>query len=119
MTNAAWFDETVLTRLSETVGEDVMQEIIDLFRKHTPQRIEAAREGLRSGMLNEVARAMHSLKSSAAMIGASRVEEIARRMEETATQQGADALVSQLDDLDTAMAHVETYLQTRAPGTGE
>ena len=95
-----------------------MQEIIDLFRKHTPQRIEAVREGLRSGMLDEVARAMHSLKSSAAMIGASRVAEIARRMEETATQQEADALVSQLDDLDTAVAQVETHLQTRGQGTG-
>ncbi len=118
MTNAAGFDETVLTRLSETVGTDVMQEIIDLFREHTPQRIEAAREGLRSGMLEEVARAMHTLKSSAAMIGASRVEEIARRMEETATQQGADALASQLDDLDTAAGQVETHLQTRGQGTG-
>ncbi len=119
MTNAAGFDETVLARLSETVGADVIQEIIDLFLEHTPQRIEAAREGLRSGTLDEVARAMHSLKSSAAMIGASRVEEIARRMEETATQQGADALASQLDDLDTAVAQVATYLQTRGPGTGE
>ncbi len=119
MTNAAGVDEAVLTRLSKSVGADVMQEIIDLFRKHTPQRIEAAREGLRSGTLDEVARAMHSLKSSAAMIGASRVEEIARRMEETATQQGADALASQLDDLDTAVAQVETYLQTRGQGTGE
>ncbi len=96
-----------------------MQEIIDLFREHTPQRIEAAREGLRSGVLDEVARAMHSLKSSAAMIGASRVEEIARRMEETATQQRADRLASQLSDLDTAVAQVETYLQTRGQGTGE
>ena len=119
MTNAAAFDETVLARLSQAVGEDVMQEIIDLFRKHTPQRLEAAREGLRSGMLDEVAGAMHSLKSSAAMIGASRVEEIARRMEETATQHGAGALVSQLDDLDTAVAQVETYLKTRGQGTGE
>ncbi len=119
MTNAAGFDETVLTRLSETVGADVMQEIIDLFREHTPQRIEAAREGLRSGMLDDVARAMHTLKSSAAMIGASRVEEIARRVEETATQQGADALASQLDVLETAVAQVESYLQTRGQGTAE
>ncbi len=119
MTNAAGFDKTVLARLSETVGADVMQEIIDLFLEHTPQRIEAAREGLRSGTLDEVARAMHSLKSSAAMIGASRVEEIARRMEETATQQRADALASQLDDLDTAVAQVETYLQRRGQGTAE
>ncbi len=118
MTNAAGVDEAVLTRLSKSVGADVMQEIIDLFREHTPQRIEAAREGLRSGMLDDVARAMHTLKSSAAMIGASRVEEIARRMEETATQQGADALASQLDDLETAVAEVETYFQTRSKGSG-
>ncbi len=119
MTDPAGLDETVLSRLSETVGADVMQEIIDLFREHTPQRIAAARDGLRSGMLDEVARAMHTLKSSAALIGASRVEEIARRMEETATQQQADALASQLDELETALAQVESYLKTRGPGTAE
>lgn len=119
MTDPAGLDETVLSRLSETVGADVMQEIIDLFREHTPQRIEAARDGLRSGMLDEVARAMHTLKSSAALIGASRVEEIARRMEETATQQRAEALASQLDDLETAVAQVESYLETRGHGTAD
>ena len=119
MTDAAGFDETALNRLSEMVGADVMQEIIDLFREHTPQRIESAREALRSGMLDEVARAMHSLKSSAAMIGASRVEEIAIRMEKTAMQQRTDALASQLEDLETAAAQAETYLRTRGPGIGE
>jgi HPt (histidine-containing phosphotransfer) domain-containing protein len=116
LTDFAGVDETVLTRLSKMVGADVMQEIIDLFREHTPQRIEAAREGLRSGVLDEVTRAMHTLKSSAAMIGASRVEDIARRVEETATQQRADALAPQLDDLDSAVAQVEAYLETRGSG---
>ena len=68
------------------------------------------------GVLDEVARAMHSLKSSAAMIGASRVEEIAIRVEETATEQQADTLASQLDDLDSAVAQVESYLETRGKG---
>ena len=116
MTDFAGVDETVLTRLSKAVGADVTQEIIDLFREHTPPRIEAAREGLRSGVLDEVARAMHSLKSSAAMIGASRVEEIAIRVEKTATEQQADTLASQLDDLDSAVAQVESYLETRGKG---
>ena len=113
MTEAAGWDETALNRLSEVVGADVMQEIVDLFREHTPRRIEAARKGLRSGALEEVARAMHSLKSSAAMIGASRVEEIAIRMEKAAMQQLADGLDSQLEELETAAAQVETHLRTR------
>ncbi len=115
MTDAAGLDETTLQRLSEMVGADVMQEIVDLFREHTPQRIEAAREGLRSDKLDEVARAMHSWKSSAAMIGAMRVEEIAIRMEKTVTLQRADILASQLEDLEAAAAVVESYFQTRAP----
>lgn len=113
MTDPDSFDETALTRLQEMVGADVMKEVVELYREHTPQRIEAAREGLRSGVLEHVARAMHTLKSSAAMIGASRVETLASRLEQLATQGRSETLAPQLDELETAAARVESYLRAR------
>ena len=56
---------------------------------------------------------MHSLKSSAAMIGAHRVEEIAKRMEQTAALRRSEVLASQLRDLEAAAEVVETYLRSR------
>ena len=79
-------------------------------------RVDAARAGLESNQLKDVFHAMHSLKSSAAMLGATHLTQIAERIERLATDESAEPLGRQIDDLATELARVETLLQENRRG---
>ncbi len=116
MNDETELDETVLEQLERMVGLDVFDEIVELFLKNAPKRVDAARAGLKSNQLRDVFHAMHSLKSSAAMLGAMRLTQIAERIERLATDESAEPLGRQIDDLAAELARVETLLQENRRG---
>ncbi len=73
-----------LERLREWGGETLIVRMIDLFIEHAPVRLAAIRAGLAAGDSDSVERAAHSLKSSAANLGAERVQELSGLVEKAA-----------------------------------
>lgn len=63
-----------LDRLRRQGGEDLVLELLDSFRARTPARLEEARAALAARDHSAAARVFHSLKSSAALIGALAIE---------------------------------------------
>jgi CheY-like chemotaxis protein len=63
-----------LDRLRRQGGEDLVQELLDSFRARTPARLGEARAALAVSDHAAAARVFHSLKSSAALIGALAIE---------------------------------------------
>ncbi len=74
-------DPAALVRLEEWGGSKLSSEIIRLFLKHGPERMDQVRSALTGDNLNEAERGAHSLKSSAANVGAEEVRRIANDVE--------------------------------------
>lgn len=100
MTEPPALDLQVIERLNSWGGRDLVSQLIDLFIENTPNRMEQVRSGLESGEIQQVERACHSLKSSAANLGASRLHFLAAEMEEVAARGDGDALEGLSERLD-------------------
>ena len=102
-------DQSILAELRDmppSDGVSMLQELIDLFLDAAPQRIAQIRES--SSNASQLSFHAHALKSMSLNLGAKRVVEISRQLEETATSGDLSKISTLLLDLDSA------YLQTKA-----
>lgn len=93
-------DGAALDRLDRIGGSDLVVEMIDLFLEHSPDRIAAARTGARARDLVAVYRAAHSMKSTAATLGAEAVRAAAASLEGRASEGDASSIPSLLEELE-------------------
>jgi HPt (histidine-containing phosphotransfer) domain-containing protein len=93
-------DARALIGLRTLGGATFVGELIDLFLSYAPERIDAARACIAAGDMVGVARALHSLKSSAGQLGAVSMRDGCAQGEALA-EQSAPALAA-------ALAHVES-----------
>lgn len=84
-------DEPTISTLRE-FGGSLLAQLVDAFGTNAPQRIAQARAGLEAGDLDAVRRSCHSLKSTAATVGAFTLAETARRLEAAAAAGDTAAL---------------------------
>lgn len=106
-------EPAALARLQKLGGAKLIAQMIDLFLDNAPQRINAARAAERTGDLNGVARAAHSLKSSAGYLGAAAVAELAARIEREASAENPDPIAPLLDELEAACSLALTDLSVQ------
>lgn len=78
-------DKSALVNLYNIGGKDFLLRMIDNFLAQSPKRIESARASLQSSDMKAIHLITHSLKASAANLGASKVQETAERIEEMAS----------------------------------
>jgi HPt (histidine-containing phosphotransfer) domain-containing protein len=106
-------DDGVLEELAELgreLGEDVLGEVVNAFRKVAPGLLEEIAVGCQEGSLGRVSKAAHTLKGSSAQMGARRVAEVAREIEADARAERADRLVSLLARCRNELAQAESAL---------
>lgn len=95
-------DERRLEELLEVVGAEnfrVIEDVLDVFERNAPAQIAAVQAAVRSGEGEAVAAAAHSLKSSAANLGVTRLRERADQIERQGRAgdlAGLDALAADL-----------------------
>ena len=95
-------DPAALERLQEWGGESLSNEIIHLFLEHGPSRVDQIRSALDGDDLDVPERGAHSLKSSAANVGAHQVQEVASELELAASDgdlQRFRGLISNLEQV--------------------
>ncbi len=95
-------DPAVLENLQEMVGGDAefVLELIDIFFKDAPQMLKDMHQGLDSGDVAILRRAVHSLKSNSAEFGAHTLSALCQELEtmcKTDALAGADELVGRID----------------------
>jgi two-component system, sensor histidine kinase and response regulator len=78
--------ESALARLRSLGGEAVVRRIFSIVLEQVPERLAIAQQGLASGDLEAIRHTAHSLRSSAANVGATRLQELARELEENLVQ---------------------------------
>ena len=111
MSDYTGIDPTGLERLNRMGGALFVRKMIDLFLKEAPDRLAAARKGEQAGDLVAVAEATHSLKSSAQNFGASRLSNIAERIELRARADNRENLATLLSDLEGAYSTARAWLE--------
>lgn len=90
-------DPDVLERLRGHVGRENVERVVGLFRENVRERQVAAETALGAGDQRGLVVALHSIKGSAQLVGARRLEALAGEFEESARRGdlesvGADAL---------------------------
>ena len=93
-------DRSALDRLRRFGGQKLLAEMITLYLAAAPERLAAARAALGRSDPSGVEQALHALKSSAAQLGAMRMQRLSERGEALAMSgslDGADALLTELE----------------------
>jgi HPt (histidine-containing phosphotransfer) domain-containing protein len=99
VTDEPLLDQSMLDRLHEWGGTELRGKMVDLFFENGRQRVESVKDGLASGDIELAGRSAHSLKSSAATLGAVRVRAVAGRIEELLDDGDAAGAAALFDDL--------------------
>jgi HPt (histidine-containing phosphotransfer) domain-containing protein len=103
-------DASALSKLREIGDAEFVVEMIDALLSFAPRVMSEARAGLGSGNYEPVARMGHSLKSSARILGADTMRNIASQIERHAREGHADLLPGLLDQMDSAYTQTKAYL---------
>jgi CheY-like chemotaxis protein/HPt (histidine-containing phosphotransfer) domain-containing protein len=99
-------------RRASREGEAFVARVVRTWLRDAPQRIEEAYESLASGDLETAHRAIHSMKSASAMVGAKRLSESCRAMEPMVREGtvGPDGLDPLRRELETAARELEDLI---------
>ena len=116
MSDSDVLDHSALGRLREWGGEKLLGQMIRLFLENAPGRMEQIRGGLTGGDVKESEKGAHSLKSSAANVGALRVRDIAASVERTASGGDATAAQQLLPSLEVAFSEAISALESVEKG---
>jgi two-component system sensor histidine kinase RpfC len=105
-------DPEALERLRRFGGAKLLRDMITLFLEAMPQRLASARNGLARGDAHAVEHELHALKSSAAQLGALRMNRLSLEGERLAKACALDAAPDILDQLDAEMPRVREWLES-------
>lgn len=106
MTDTQIIDPQALERLKEWGGDKLAGQMVRLFLKNSGARMDQIRKGADEGELEVAERGAHSLKSSAANIGAETLRTLATRVESASLERDLDTMREIMPELETAYAAV-------------
>jgi HPt (histidine-containing phosphotransfer) domain-containing protein len=116
-------DPAAVERLQRLGGNEFVTKMIDLFGSYATEKLALARKALDAGDFARLADAVHPIKSSAGNVGARRVQELARQIEELGRASKPELLPGLLAELEAAFAAAKSELEQlkqflgTAPGT--
>ena len=103
-------DHAVLSEL-ETLGADIVAEIVDLFLGDFPERLRKLQQAVNVRSKDAVLREAHGLKGSALAVGAARLASLCAAMECDARDGLLDRAAGQLFHLEPEFAKVRSALR--------
>ncbi len=104
-------DPAALERLEEWGGPGLSKEIVQLFLDHGPVRMDQIRGAMDSEDLEAPERGAHSLKSSAANVGAHHVHKVASEVELAASGGDLQRVCELIPNLEEAYTQATRELQ--------
>ena len=113
---AVVIDMQAHARRQEWGGPKLLVEMLRLFLDNAPVRVQQVRQGLSGGSLADAERGVHSLKSSAANVGAVTVSRIAAEMDDLASGGDAAGMTTLLPELEAAFGLVQEQLAATLAG---
>ena len=109
------FDPQVIRGMLEMFGDpEPVAKVIHLFLEEAPRLLDAVAAGLSRGEPEEVRRCAHSLKSSAASVGAKDLSELSAKVEELTRAQRMDEVRPLIEPLRRSLDQVAAILASEA-----
>ena len=105
-------DPAALERLEKWGGTSLCNEIVHLFLENGPSRVEQIAEAMDGEDLTIPERGAHSLKSSAANVGAQQLQEVASEIELAASEGDLGRVRDLVPDLEQAFSQATQALET-------
>jgi HPt (histidine-containing phosphotransfer) domain-containing protein len=105
-------DPQALERLREWGGDKLAAQMVRLFLKNSGVRMDQIRKGVSQDDPEEAERGAHSLKSSAANIGAETLRTLATQIESAALEENLERMREVLDPLEDAYAAAMAELES-------
>ena len=112
-------DPAAHERLREWGGSKLLREMVKLFLENTGARMEMISSGFETGETRQVEHGAHSLKSSAANVGAEVVRGLAQRLETLASAGDFDAARDLHEPLRAAVTAADARLRDMIEGFEE
>ncbi len=109
-------DPSALDSYREFMGEDAqafIAEIIQSFLEAGPQLIQTAEQALQAGQQETFVRAVHTLKSNSATLGATQLAALAAEMERKGKSEGLAGLETSLAEAKAELMRVLEALKNR------
>ncbi len=101
-----------LRALGDEMDDDsFLKEVIDIYLSDTPKRIDEIKECLASADAVRLTRAAHSIKGASANLGAQKVIEIAKHIEEKSRRESLEDLEGDIAELVTQFEEVKIALE--------
>lgn len=116
MSDSEILDAKALDRLREWGGDKLLAQMIRLFLENAPARMDQIRTGVRTGQAEEAEKGAHSLKSSAANLGAEHVRAFSADAERKAAAGDVAAVTALLPDLEEAFGRTIQALESIEKG---
>ncbi|MNT45290.1 aerobic respiration control sensor protein ArcB [compost metagenome] len=111
-------DDSVIEKLTKQeieLQKPLINELIDIFKQDTPEQISKMRNFLLEGKRKDISAVAHNLKSSAAVLGALRMRDLAERIErapEDLTEQQMGYLLDSIEKESHLVLAELTHLKT-------
>jgi len=119
MPNRESFTDFAIQNIRRIGGEKLVLEIVRIFIRQAGQKWDELNRALDARDFSGVERAAHSLKSSAANVGALALSAICARVEEAANQSDQSTIIAKKAQLqketDKAIEHFTEYLKGKTP----
>ena len=110
-TDPTIIDRAALERLEEWGGSKLSREIVHLFLENGPVRMDQIRVAIEGEDLDQPERGAHSLKSSAANVGAQHVQRLAGEVELAASGSNLQGVRDLIPNLEQAYADAARELE--------
>lgn len=104
------FDEAALRRLVRFGGAKLLASMVGMFHTLGPQRVAAARAAVERGDVDAARLELHSLKSSAAQLGAEALSRLCAEGEALARDGRLDGLATLLPPVEQALAQAVAWM---------
>lgn len=111
-------DPSALARLREQVGNPTVERLVELFRANVEQQQKTVRTAVRDGDTHALTVAFHSIKGSAQLVGAKRLEEVSGRWELAARTGALESIDEALEEIARCFALVERALDASSDLSG-
>jgi HPt (histidine-containing phosphotransfer) domain-containing protein len=115
-------DQAVLAELLESVGGDreFLVELIDTYLADSPSLVAGMRSGVAAGDATELRRSAHTLKSTSANFGVTRLVAVSREIETAAAAGDLSGLAARVEDAaaeyEAAVAALQAAAVEQGPG---
>lgn len=104
-------DPAALARLKDWGGDRLLHQMIRLFLENSVERMTQIHDGFAAGVIQDVERGAHSLKSSSGNVGAVEVHRIAEDMEDRTVEGDMEGARELLEPLQAAHARAVSALR--------